>query len=156
MKRKQTLVGLDALELIKKTMPEVEIHTFDLEPRPPVDFEVIHHVRPFGKELAKLYSSATVMMQSTPVEGYGTMSLEPMACGTAVVTPDRLGTEEFPKGTILYANVDAQDIAKKVMYLLTHPEERKKREKRGLKYAKTITFEKATDDFERFIQEQIL
>jgi glycosyltransferase involved in cell wall biosynthesis len=95
-------------------------------------------------------------MASTPYEGFGTMSLEPMACGTAVVTPDRLGTEQFPDGTVLYARVDPDDIADKVIHLLTNGDERKERERKGLEFAGSVTWKKMVDDVESFLQEQLL
>lgn len=153
MKRKRTDVGLKALRIIKKKMPEAEIHTYDLFPKPK-NIDSIHHLHPKHEEMARLLSMCAVHMASTPKEGFGTMSLEPMACGTAVVTPDIEGTEQFPAGTIMYAKVDDEDIADRVIHLLNNDRDRERRIKKGLEFAKTITWDHMLDQVEEFIGKQ--
>ena len=155
MVRKRTDIGIKALEIIKKKRPDIEIHTYDLFDKPKINCDVIHHKGLQNETMAELLSMCTVAMQSTPFEGFGTMSLEPMACGTAVVTPDMKGTEGFDKDTILYSKLDAEDIADRVIHLIDNDKQRKRRVKNGLKFAKTITTKRMIDDVESFILKQL-
>lgn len=132
--RKNHKTAYKALEIIKERRPQTEIVTFDSEPlRINYPFISKHYgeVLSLG-DMAKLYSSAAVYMQATPIEGFGILSLESMACGTAVVTPDEKGTEGFGEGVIQYCDpYDPSDIADKVIYLLDHPKEREVIERNG-------------------------
>jgi glycosyltransferase involved in cell wall biosynthesis len=155
MVRKRTDIGVRALEIIKEKRPDIQIHTYDLYDKPKMECRVTHHKGLKNETMAELLSMCTVAMQSTPFEGFGTMSLEPMACGTAVVTPDIKGTEGFDKDTIMYAKLDAEDIADRVIHLIDNDKIRERRVKNGLKFARTVTTERMIDDVESFILKQL-
>ncbi len=154
--RKNPSLGFAALEHIKNVRPDIEIVTFDSSPLPAAFEFVDQHIQnPSQEELGKLYSSATVYMQSAPIEGYGLLAIEALSCGTAVVTPDVAGPEVFAfdeKGPIIrFAELTKEDISKQCLRLIDNPEERRDLEERGLKAASQITWPDEVEKLERFI-----
>lgn len=155
LERKRYREGMFALKIIKEQRPDIKIVTFDTDPLPE-EFTFVdkHVIAPQGETLGRLYSEATVYMQATPIEGFGTLSLEAIACGTAVVTPDRGGTATFGEYLIQYVESNALEIAEKCIYLIDNPDVRGQLEKVGLERVKTIpSWESDMEKVDKFLCE---
>jgi len=76
---------------------KVEIHAFGTVK--PKGFPVVHqfHFRPTGRDLAQLYSSCHVYIETSRWQGFGLAPLEAMACGTPCVLSDSGGINEYAR-----------------------------------------------------------
>jgi len=91
---------IEALDRLKKMMPEVEIVLFG-------DRFLSSHNIPFAyrnegiitdqDHLAALYSEADVFLDGSDLQGFGRCGLEAMACGTACVLTDVGGVTEYAR-----------------------------------------------------------
>ena len=150
--RKNWEVGFEALRLIKQKRKDISTVTFDMEPIEKPDFIDKHIVALPYEKMSELYSESTVYMQSTPYEGFGALVMECMASGTMVVTPDRVGTEDFASDIVDYVDAyNPTEIAERCIYWIDHPLERKVLELKGMDRVKEFTWDKAGEELLNFL-----
>ncbi len=88
--------------------------------------ERLHYIG-FRTDVERVLAAADVVVCTSDFESYGKVNLEAMACGTPVVSTNQGGpTETVAAGETGYLVPagDAAAFAERVIFLLTHPEER--------------------------------
>lgn len=96
------------------------------------------------EEVAKLYSSADVLVLPSFEEGFGLPIIEAMACGTPVVTSNCGAMKEIADdAAILADSKDIDSIAKAIKFVLTLPaSEYEKLVNKGIERAKEFSWQK--------------
>lgn len=86
------------------------------------------HLNPATKNIKKEYQTSQFLVLSSDCEGFGLVIVESMSCGTPVVSTDcPFGPAEIIDDGVdgLLCKMDAQDLASKIEWMITHEEERK-------------------------------
>lgn len=112
---------------------------------------------PSDDELAKLYSSADVVICPSWYESFPLPPLEAMACGTPVVTT-RYGTEDYAfngENALVVPPRNPQAMAEAILRVLEDEKLASKLRENGLKTAKQFTWEKTTDQVEKLFLEKL-
>ena len=100
-----------------------------------------------NKELAHVYSLATVFIYPSLYEGFGIPPLEAMACGTAVIASNAASIPEVCGNAAVYINPNnSMDITEKIIDLLEKPDKRTALAGKGLVHSKRFTWEKAAGE----------
>lgn len=111
----------------------------------------------YGPELAKLYSSADVMVVPSWYESFPLQPLESMACGTVVITT-RYGTEDYAydnENSLVVYPRRINEMAEKIIFGLTQRKNSLRLVKNGLETVKNFTWQKATDKLEQILEENL-
>lgn len=145
---------LEAMKLIAKRKANLKFVTFGLEKpsyKSDIPYEFIK--APSDDELAKLYSSADVVMCPSWYESFPLFPLEAMACGSPIVTTP-YGTEDYAfheKNCLVVQPKDPKSLAEATLRLLNDSRLRENLSSEGLKTAKQFTWQKTTDTFEALL-----
>jgi len=105
-------------------------------------------------QIRKLYSQAKVYVCASNGESFGLPPLEAMACGTAVVLTDTVGTREYSRNgenCFVVSVGDSTKLAEKIEKLLSDDKLREKFEKDGLITAKKYNWSKAENQFAEYL-----
>lgn len=96
-KRKNTKLGLEIIELIRKRVPDVKVKLFGTENFDTSNFDYIEYFkRPSRKQLRdKIYNQASIYLLPSEYEGWGLTAMEAMASGDIVVSNDNGGVNDF-------------------------------------------------------------
>jgi len=142
-----------AMQIVRTKHPQVEWVVFGYRPDLPPD----NPMAPYkfvgallGDNLAKLYSSADVVLCPSWYESFPLPPLEAMACATAVVTT-RPGTEDYATDRVNSLVVPARDtqaMSSAVIELIEDMRLRQRLAESGYATAKRMTWERATASFE--------
>ncbi len=99
------------------------------------------------EKLARLYQTATVFVYPSLYETFGLTILEAMACGCPVITSNVSSMPEIAgDAAILFEPGDADELASKILTLLTHNELYRERREAGLKRAGEFTWRQTAID----------
>jgi glycosyltransferase involved in cell wall biosynthesis len=99
-------------------------------------------------EIADEYRKASIFVSASWYEGFGLPPLEAMACGTAVVTTDSKGVDDFAaheKNCLKVPPRNPEAIAEAVITLLEDAEKRESLTREGLKTAHLFSWESSID-----------
>jgi glycosyltransferase involved in cell wall biosynthesis len=108
---------------------------------------------PAREKIRRLQKSAVVVNPS-PKEGWGLTVTEANACGTVVVAADSPGLRESVRDGetgFLYPYGRIDLLADKVIFLLKNPGIRRTMEARALRWARSLTWDRAADETFRYI-----
>lgn len=142
---------LRAAELVNKEI-EIPIKIVSRTPISIVTSVPFENVHPDDDGLARLYSSCRLYVLSSWFEGYGAPPLEAMSCGAAVVTTDCDGVREFAKSgwnCLLAEPKNPEDLADKMIQILTDKALSKKLSKNGVSTARKFTYKSMVNKFEK-------
>ncbi|QSO52517.1 glycosyltransferase [Alicyclobacillus curvatus] len=117
-------VTVDALQQVVKVLPDVRVVTFGVIAPDIPGVPVEHIAHPSDEEVAELYRSSSVFVQTSNHEGFGLPLLESMACGTPVVATRADGNEEFcldRYNCVLVNRGDSNAVAGGIIRVLTDP-----------------------------------
>ncbi|RUS44219.1 glycosyltransferase [Cohnella sp. AR92] len=111
-------------------------------------------------ELIELYKGAKLFAFPSLYEGFGLPVLEAMACGTPVLTSNSSSLREISGDAACLVHPEStEDIAEKMVLLLSQPELLKKLSQRGLKQAARFTWSKASrlvlDTYEAIVRRKL-
>ncbi|WP_170018353.1 glycosyltransferase family 1 protein [Campylobacter sp. RM16190] len=99
------------------------------------------------KNLATLYSSATVFVYPSIYEGFGIPPLEAMACGCPVILSDiEVFREIYKDNVIFFDAINENDLKEKLFSLLSDIDLREKLSKSGLCYCKNFSWTKSAKE----------
>jgi glycosyltransferase involved in cell wall biosynthesis len=91
-------LALEALEIARRRLPELEVRAFGQEapgsPEGPPDY-VDYHWRPPQQELRTVYGQCDAWLFTSRVEGFGLPILEAMACRTPVIAVPEGAAPDF-------------------------------------------------------------
>lgn len=96
-KRKNTKLGLEIVELIRKRVPDVKVKLFGTEDFDASDFEYIEYFkRPSRKQLRDdIYNQSLIYLLPSEYEGWGLTAMEAMASGNIVISNNNGGVNDF-------------------------------------------------------------
>lgn len=89
---KATGEGLQALEMVKESHPDVEVVLFGVHAS---DFPCRFLARPSRRKVGSLFRQSAVFVCSSWEEGFGLPGLEALACGAALATTDTKGSRDY-------------------------------------------------------------
>lgn len=96
-KRKNTKLGLEIIELVRRKLPDIQVKLFGTE-----DFDdsiydyITYFKRPSRSQLRdEIYNKAKVYLLPSEYEGWGLTAMEAMASGTVVISNDNGGVNDF-------------------------------------------------------------
>lgn len=150
--RKGSIDGLQAIELLKQTKPELQLVLFGV-PKRPRDLPpwIEYHCNPKQEDLRELYNQAALFLAPSHSEGWGLPALEAMACGAAVVATDNAGHLEFAvdgKNAVLVKPRDAEGMANALARLMDDRTLRLSLAHGGAITAERFTWERSVLSFE--------
>ncbi len=98
------------------------------------------------EELLHLYNGASIFIYPSLYEGFGLPPLEAMLCGVAVITSN---TSSLPEvvgpGALMFPPKDVEALHKLMCELLDNSEKREDLSLKGMKWAKTFTWQKTAE-----------
>lgn len=124
-KRKNTKLGLEIIQAVKKQIPDLEALVFGTEELDTSNLEFVQYFkRPSRKQLRDdVYNQVTIYLLPSEYEGWGLTAMEAMASGDIVVSNDNGGVKDFIKhnvnGFILDFN-DRESVVNKIVTILSH------------------------------------
>jgi glycosyltransferase involved in cell wall biosynthesis len=152
--RKGSVYGIEALELVKKQIPELRVTLFSVYNRPAsipawIDF----HTRP--SNLPELYNDHAVFISPSLGEGWGLPPAESMACGCAVVCTDIGGHRDYAidgETSLLVKAKDVNAMAEKIIRVINEKDLRLRLSDRAHKLINTqFTWAVAVDRLEAIL-----
>lgn len=149
---KGSRIGLEAFRLIKSGYPDVELVMFGLEPPPKLDFSFAYFQNPSQTEIPRLYSSCSIFILPSTMEGLSLPPLEAMACKRAVVVTDCLGTREYArdgKTALVVPPRNPERLSEAVIRLLEDDQLRRRLAENGHKEARRFSWYKAINQLEK-------
>ena len=149
-------VGLRALELARRTVPDLRAVLFGVRPRParlPAWVDYVHNPAP-TRLVEDVYNGSAVYLCPSRSEGWHLPPAEAMACGCAVVSTDQGGVRDYARHgrTALLSPVgDPYALADNLVRLLTDDAERARLAEAGNRLIRTFSWDRSVDSFERFL-----
>lgn len=144
-----------AILKLKDTVPPFNLHIVHPEPDP---FEANIPCRVLKPEndsaMGRLYAEADLFVFTSYFEAFGLPPLEAMACKTAVVTTDCGGTRDYARNgenCLVTPPGDIDLLANAIRRLLFNDTERDKLAGAGYQLARTWTWERTAEQFERIL-----
>ncbi|MBZ6014017.1 glycosyltransferase family 4 protein [Leuconostoc gelidum subsp. gelidum] len=124
-KRKNTKLGLEIIQAVRKQIPNLEVLLFGTEDLDTSNLEFMQYFkRPSRKQLRNdVYNQATIYLLPSEYEGWGLTAMEAMASGDIVVSNDNGGVNDFIKnnvnGFILNFN-DRESVINQIVKIMNH------------------------------------
>lgn len=150
--------ALEAMEVVMKKRNDVEFIAYGVNQpsyKSSVPYKFVES--PSDDELARLYSSADVMICPSWYESFPLFPLEAMACGAPVITTP-YGTEDYAfheKNCLVVPPKDPKALSDGVMRLLEDEDLREKIKKEGPKTVKQFTWDKTVDKVEKLFKDAL-
>lgn len=143
--------ALDAIKMVMDKRTDVEFIVYGTNKptyQSAVPFKFIQS--PSDEELAKLYSSADIMICPSWYESFPLFPLEAMACGAPIITTP-YGTEDYAvheKNCLVVPPKDPKAMSEAILRLLDDESEREFFKQEALKNAKQFTWDNTVDKIE--------
>ena len=140
--------GLKALFDLKGRYPELRVDLFGICPKPeglPETWITYYHD---SKDLCKIYNKNSIFISNSFTEGMALTPMEAMQCGCALICTDIPGHSEYAKNeetALLYEVKNVTDLISKVSYLIDNNLSRIELAKKGNKYIKQFSWDKAVE-----------
>lgn len=151
--------GIRAFEIAKKKYTDIELVMFGRSwPGLEVPEDVEFYYDPSQNDLRKIYSSCDIWMCPSWVEGCQLPPMEAMACKCALVATNVGGIPDYtiPGETALVSPPrEPEALAKKLIRLLEDEELLKHISEAGYKKIKEFTWERATEQLEKVLYQEI-
>jgi glycosyltransferase involved in cell wall biosynthesis len=151
--------GIQALQIVKKSIPGLQAVLFGTEPRNAEIPSWAQYIqRPSQQKLIELYNDCQVFLNPSWTEGWGLPAAEAMACGCALVSADNGGVNEFAmdKEDALIVPIRRPELlAERVARLLSDDSLRIKIATAGCQNIQKFTWERAVDSLEQVLFRQV-
>ena len=148
--RKGTIYGLEAVTILKKAHPNLQVNLFGVSARPADLPEWIQYYENYNN-IPGLYNSAAIFIGPSNQEGCALPPMEAMYCGCEVVCTDIDGHKDYAvdgETALLAQPQNAHDIALKVESLLTDDLLRQQLAERGNAFVTQFTWNRSTKELE--------
>jgi len=140
-------IGFEALNLVKKDIPQLKVLAFGVFEKPSYLPDWINYYRNPDKDLHnKINNSASIYLGTSTMEGYGLTIGEAMMCGQAVVCTDNPGYREMaiPDVNALVCPIkDSRALADAIIKLMQDNDLRISLAKAGYESIQEYTIEKS-------------
>lgn len=145
--------GLEALNIVKKKFPALQVYMFGTPLRPKSLPEWYHYSQTPDKDTHnRLYNEAAIFVGTSRVEGWGLTIGEAMICGCAVACTDTLGYREMvtPNVTGLVSSIEnPKALAANIIRLIDDDQLRYRIAETGNKSIQQFSIEKSYEKFKR-------
>ncbi|SYW14872.1 glycosyltransferase family 4 protein [Oenococcus oeni] len=155
---KGTKYGIEALRWIQTKYPDVRIILFGTCPKPQVpglQFQYYENATP--NVLCKIYNDSMIYIMPSILEGWGLTATEAMQCGTALVTTENGGVNDFTKKNFSAIRVPTKssfDLEMAVERLLCDDVLRQKIARNGHQDIQIYTFERSLQMFKKSLKDR--
>ncbi|KGH57477.1 hypothetical protein AO499_08720 [Oenococcus oeni] len=156
---KGTKYGMEALAIIKKLYPSVQVILFGVTSGPThamFNFKYFQKVN--DKQLRRIYNESSIYVLPSILEGWGLTATDAMECGAALVTTDNGGVDDFTQNNISAIKVPVKsslELAQGIEKLLINDDLRIKIAKEGVASIQKFTFERSFNELESIIKQEI-
>ena len=148
--------GIEALERVKKEIPEVKAILYSGLKKPKRLPNWIDYRQNLNeKEVVEVLNQSSIFMCTSLFEGFGLPGLESMACGCALITTKCQGPEAYANenNSILCDIEDSNALYEAIKELITNEKKKNSILKEGIKTIKNWGIDKKVKEFERIINE---
>lgn len=149
--RKGTKYGLEALQICKQKIPDLQVELFGVFPTPENLEDWIHYTQK-PQDLCSLYNSTAIYFTPSNGEGWALPPAEAMNCGCALVCTDIGGHSAYAKNNetaLLVEPKNPQNMAEKLLFLLKNNQERIMLAKKGNEFVQQFNWENAVSKMEK-------
>lgn len=142
---------IQSFKLVKKDFPELKAKIVSQNNENIIDDDI--EVVNIGNDrnlLGEIYSKALIFVSQSIGDSFGLPPLEAMACGTAVVLTDTVGSREYAKDRYNSIIVPIKDVNSTVKAIKTYVEDKNLRlkiEQNGLKTAEKYNWKHSIEKF---------
>lgn len=147
MELKGAKYGIEALELVKKKIPQLTANIFGTPPKPATLPEwITYHQLPDKETLNKIYNEGAIFIGCSNIEGWGLPIGEAMICGAAVACTDNKGYLEMAKDgeTALVSPIkDSKALAENIIRLINDDELRYRIATNGNRFIQRFTWDES-------------
>jgi glycosyltransferase involved in cell wall biosynthesis len=141
----------DALKIVVKKYPDIELVLYGTEKDPKIDFPFRYIFSPSFEELAQLYCSSHLVVCPSWYESFPAPPLEAMSCGVPVVTTS-IGTEDYARdgfNSLVVPPRQPEAMADAIMRIIGDDKLAAQLCKNGLETAQEFSWDKTTDKIEK-------
>lgn len=146
--------GLEALAIAKKAIPTLKAELFSVNPNPGnLPSWITFHRDP--QNINSIYNRNAIFISNSFTEGFGLVSVESMFCGCALICTNIDGHREyaFDQETALLVDAgNAQQMADKIIELMSDNNKRISMARRGNKYVQKFSWDSAVEKMVRTIE----
>lgn len=136
-------IGIEALKIVKKTIPNLEVDLFSTTKRTNfIPDWMIFHQKP--KDLRKLYNNSSIFLSPSLSEGWGLPRAEAMQCGCATIITNVNGHNDYGINNEDYLMVppnDSVELANSIIKLINDNNLRYNISKSGTNLIQKFTWE---------------
>ncbi len=154
---KGSVYGMEALTKVKEKYPQLTVELFGICPAPENLPDWITFYRD-PKDLCSIYNKNAVFISNSLTEGMALTPMEAMFCGCAAILTDIQGHAEYGKDNetaLLYVPKDSDQLADKVIDLITNNESRISLAERGHNFIQQFSWDIAVEKIDKVIKELI-
>lgn len=155
-KWKGSEIGLEALENVKKIIPNLEVTLFGVSKKPEnLPKYIQYYISPSQKLLRKLYNESAIYIGTSYGEGWGLTVSEAMQCGCAIACTNVNGYNEMVinnKTGLLSPSGDSEALSKNIIELIKNKNLRIKLAKSGNNFIQDFTWEKAYSKLKNILE----
>ncbi len=148
--------GIEALNIVKKKLPELEVTLFGTAKRPKdLPYWFVYYQLPDKKTLNNIYNRSAIYIGTSHTEGWGLTVGEAMQCGCAVACTNNEGYSIMAKhmDTALVSPVkDPQKLAENIIELIKNDNLRIKIASNGYANIQNYTWEKSFNKLKEIIK----
>lgn len=147
--------SIEAIKKVKKKHPQVKLLMFGAYD-PPRDLPswVSYYKNASSNKTIEIYNSISIFVSGSIKEGFGLTGLESMACGSALVSSNYRGVQEYAingHNALLSPIKDSDGLANNIIKLIEDNSLREKIAYNGVKTAQDFSWKKAYKKFENTI-----
>lgn len=147
--------SIQALKKVKEKYPSLKLLMFGAyDPPRNLPSWITYYKNASSEQTIKIYNSVSIFVSGSVKEGFGLTGLESMACGSALVSTNYRGVQEYAldgKNALLSPIKNIDGLANNIIRLIEDDNLRIKIAYNGEKTAKEFSWEKAYKKFENTI-----
>lgn len=149
--------GIRALKIVRKKYPEAKFSMYGVTIKKDLPEWISTYGVVSDSELRSLYNTADIFLMPSWVEGFSLPPMEAMACGCAVVSTNVGMMTMFSEDNVVLTVPprEPEVLAEKVILLLHDKEKLRQMSQAGHEYVKQFTWEKATEQLEKILKENL-
>ena len=139
--------GIEALEFVKKEIPQLKANLFGIPQKPKnLPTWISYYQHPDKKALNTIYNEGAIFLGCSNVEGWGLPIGEAMICGAAVACTDNKGYLEMAKDgeTALVSPIkDSKALAENIIRLINDDELRQRIATNGNRFIQRFSWDES-------------
>lgn len=143
--------GLDAIEIARKTYPDIGLIMFGTQPAPK-GIVCEYYYKPFNDRLREIYNSADIYLCTSWHEGFGLPAAEAMACKCALVTTNTMGNCDYAineKTALVSPPKDVKALSDNLIRILSDEELFLRIMQNGYQHIQQFSWENAVEKIEK-------